>query len=88
MTFTLTVFVPESPSITVASVMVNVGSVDASLSLIVTTACPSAMVAPLAPVRFTSSVSALSTVLSPATVIEMVLVVSPAAKVRVPDLAV
>ena len=64
------------------------GSGAVSLLTMVPVAAPSAMVAPEAPARLMVKVSLPSTAVSPVIGTVTVLVVSPAAKVRVPDRAV
>lgn len=77
--------VPELPSLAVASLIDSAGK--SSLRM-VPMPWASAMVAPLAPLRLTAKVSSASMVVSPVTLTFTVLLVSPAAKVRVPEAAV
>ena len=77
--------VPELPSLTVASLIDRAGK---SSLVTVPTPWASATVAPVAPLRVTVKVSSFSMVESPRMATDRVLLVSPAAKVRVPEAAV
>ena len=79
------VTLPASPSITVASLTDSAGS--ASSSVIVPSACGSAIVAFVAFVRSRTYVSLASSSASPLTVTFTVRVVWPAAKLNVPAAA-
>ena len=83
--------VPLLPSVIELSAIDSVGNGGGgatSLSMIVPVAAAVAMVAPDAPASLTEKVSLASTTVSPITGMVIVLLVSPAAKVSVPVLAV
>ena len=78
--------VPLSPSVTLAAPIEIVGA--ASLSVIVPMPVPVEIVALVGLLSFTATVSSGSSIVSPLTVTAMLLVVSPAAKVKVPAVSV
>ena len=88
-TVKLSLAMPEFPSTRVASDTDRLGRAGAATSslVIVPMPEPSAIVAPLAPERFSVSVSFASMAVSPDTFTETVFDVWPAAKVSVPDFA-
>ena len=77
--------VPLLPSVTVTSLIARAGA--ASSLRIVPAPLASAMVAPPAPERLTLKPSSASATASPTTATVTVLVVSPGAKVRLPEAA-
>ncbi len=77
--------VPELPSLTVTSPIDRAGK---SSLVMVPRPWGSARVAPLPPLRVTVKVSSFSMAVSPVTLTARVLLVSPAAKVSVPEAAV
>ena len=79
----LMVTVPLSPSVTLAEPIETVGN--ASSSVIVPVPVPVKMVAFVGLLSFTLTVSSASSSVSPLTVTAMLLLVSPAAKVKVPE---
>ena len=86
MTVKIAVLVPSLPSVTV--ILLTVSSGGLSLSTIVTVARLSPITALAALSRLIENNSSISSKLSPLTVTEMVLLVSPGAKVKVPLVAV